>query len=88
MNSSLTSALQSRIMKRAAGIGELENWKHYHRTLQQMTDWKQAKAAIKLATFDQQLDKKILKQLREMAYLEAQLAQADYVIDDMFREGF
>jgi hypothetical protein len=66
-------------------ISSAEQWKQVHRTLEQMTDWRASKSLIKELTKEQCLDKRILKQMREMGRLEEQLSQADRVIDDLLR---
>ena len=66
----LASAIQSRIARRAATITEQENWKIYHRVLEQMTDWRDSKALIAELTESQILDKKLLKVIQELAHAE------------------
>jgi ATP-dependent Lon protease len=61
----IMSQLQSRISKRAKDLHQLEEWKVVHRTLNQMQDWNDTKAAIKAKAEEQILDRKALATINQ-----------------------
>ena len=83
------SKLQSRIATRARVITEQENWKVFHRALDQMNDWRKTKALLKELSNDQILDKQLLKLVQDVPVLVTENALLrDWIADIGDKEGF
>lgn len=66
----LASQLQSRIAKRAYEITINDMWRKGYRSLNRMQEWRATKKVLNSLTKDQKLDKVLLKEMQEMAYME------------------
>lgn len=79
------SQLQSRIAKRSRKITDNEMWEAGYRFLgNRKQELKETKKYLKLLRDDQQLDKKLLKQMQEMAYYlhQDEINSIDFWFDD------
>lgn len=68
--SKFVSRLQSRIAKRAADITSTEHWKLLYKAQRNFGDMESAKKALRQMEKDQKLDKEMLREFEQAAYVE------------------